>query len=140
VPLIGSAGAVPRLLLIEDDEIARQQFSAILSAEGYTVITAPDLRIALDLLRVEQVDGILLDWHLPNLGGADALTAIRALPNQRVVPVVVITGDYSLDERVTRQLEALRAELRFKPIWADELLQLAQRLVDGSRAEESGAA
>jgi len=43
--------------------------------------------------------------------------------------VAIVTGDYSIDDGTTSQIEALGASLRFKPLWIDDLVALARGLM-----------
>jgi hypothetical protein len=46
------------------------------------------------------------------------------------MPVAIVTGDYYLDEAMAAEIHALGAELRYKPLWLEELVTLARELVD----------
>jgi hypothetical protein len=53
-------------------------------------------------------------------------TALRTLrSSSHCTPVAIITADYSLDDATTAELETLRAELRFKPLWVEDAVELA---------------
>ena len=45
------------------------------------------------------------------------------------MPVAIVTGDYFLDDAVSRELRGLGAEVRFKPLWLEDLLALARNLL-----------
>ena len=45
------------------------------------------------------------------------------------MPVAIVTGDYFLDDAVSRELHSLGAEVRFKPLWLEDLLALAGNLL-----------
>ena len=47
----------------------------------------------------------------------------------RPIPVAIVTGDYFLDDSVSSELQALGAELRFKPLWLEDLVGLARNLL-----------
>ena len=57
------------------------------------------------------------------------LRSLRAIPGLQHTPVAIVTGDYYLDESQTNEIRALGAELRFKPLWLDELVTLARDML-----------
>jgi CheY-like chemotaxis protein len=125
----GHAMSRQHVLIVEDDPDTRQQFSQILSLEGYCVITASSLHEGIAALeRLDHVDALLLDWHLPDIKGLAAVRQLRAVPGHRQTPLAIITGDYFLDESVPRDLQDLSARIRFKPMWAEELVALVGEL------------
>ena len=58
------------------------------------------------------------------------------MDDRRRIPVAIVTGDYFLDDSVSNELRELGAELRFKPMWLEDLVGLARTLLkvntDGS--------
>lgn len=68
----------PKVLVVDDDENERQLMAGLLEWDGCNVETAPDGRIAIDLLKNGcRPDVVLLDMHMPELCGKETLTAIR---------------------------------------------------------------
>jgi hypothetical protein len=57
------------------------------------------------------------------------LRSIRAIPGLALTPVAIVTGDYYLAESQSEEIRALGAELRYKPLWLDELVSLARDLM-----------
>jgi two-component system response regulator PrrA len=74
-------------------------------------------------------DAIILDLRMPLVDGVRFLQRLRADKKQRDVPVAIVTGDYFLDDEVTDELRRLGAEVRFKPLWLDDLVGLARNLL-----------
>jgi DNA-binding response OmpR family regulator len=66
---------------------------------------------------------------MPLTSGLQFLRAIRAIPGLAITPVAIVTGDYGLEDDVRDEIRALGAELRFKPIWIEELVTLARELL-----------
>ena len=136
---LGRAGTTT-VLVIEDDPVTQQQFNDVLKAEGYTVVLASDCEAGLQQLHSATVKAVLLDLHLPGTDGLECLRRIRATRGYERIPVVVITGDYFLDDMVSRQLSGLGARIYFKPVWPDELAQLTTELLESaSRPDLSNA-
>jgi CheY-like chemotaxis protein len=128
--VVGSQPAT--ILIIEDDPVTRQQFADVLKAENYAAVAFADGSAAIAQLAAVRPSAIFLDLHLPGAGGVECLKAIRATPGYGDVPVVVITGDYFMDDSVSKLLAGLGARIHFKPVWADELAELARELVGGT--------
>jgi CheY-like chemotaxis protein len=84
--------AVKRVLLAEDDRFLRRACEQSLRQRGYTVISAPDGEAALQLARSERPDLILLDMLMPRMTGLDVLRALKADPQMREIPVLVLSN------------------------------------------------
>jgi DNA-binding response OmpR family regulator len=81
-----------RILFVDDDPILREFASVNLSTEKATIETAPDGQAALDAIRQNQPDMVLLDLEMPVLDGFEVLRALRADPRTESLPVIVVTG------------------------------------------------
>ena len=101
----------------------------MLRLEGYQVHTALSAETGLVAAAESQPDAIILDLRMPLIDGLTFLRRLRALDEQRKTPVAIVTGDYFLEDRVSSELRELGAELRFKPIWLEDLVHLARNLL-----------
>jgi HAMP domain-containing protein/CheY-like chemotaxis protein len=91
-----------RLLIVEDDEVERNSVAELLSHEDIEIASAATGSEALDKLRRDQVDCVVLDLKLPDMSGFEVLETIRDDAELRDVPVVVFTGrELSADEDAT---------------------------------------
>ncbi len=104
-------------------------YARMLRLEEYDVLTALDAQAGFGQLETGSPDAIILDLRMPDVDGIAFLTRLRAMDRYRHTPVAVITGDYAVDDRVGRQLQELEAELYYKPLWLDDLVGVAQRLL-----------
>lgn len=80
------------VLVIDDDSATRGLTARYLNRGGYRVITAGNVRGALDLLLRETVALIVLDLHLPEITGWDALKILKDDAALRTIPVVVVSN------------------------------------------------
>ena len=55
---------------------------------------------------------------------------MRAIPGLTTTPVAIVTGDYYLDDAQAAEIAALGAQLRYKPLWLEELVMLARELLN----------
>jgi DNA-binding response OmpR family regulator len=117
------------ILIVDDDEAVSQTFARMLELEGYTVRTAVTAETGLRAATEHRPDAIILDMRMPLVDGLGFLRRLRGLAAQRHTPVAIVTGDYFLDEAVSSELVKLGAELKFKPLWLDDLVGLARTLL-----------
>ncbi len=107
-----------RVLVIEDDPMAREVLSAILEEEGYTVAAAADGTSALGKLREHLANVIILDMAMPGMNGWAFLAAKAQVPSAAAIPVVVVSA--SAPPRSTRGIVAWLE----KPFVFDTLLRV----------------
>jgi DNA-binding response OmpR family regulator len=118
-----------KILIVDDDEGVTQTFARMLRLEGYQVRTAINAENGLREAEDCHPDAIILDLRMPLVDGLGFLRRLRAHDEQRLVPVAIVTGDYFLDDAVSTELRELGAELRFKPLWLEDLVGLARNLL-----------
>ncbi len=81
-----------RILVVDDSATIRKVVGAILSAHGFDPLLAGDGRDALDLLQTEKVDLILLDFVMPRMNGYQFCRELRAHPDHKSLPVVLMSA------------------------------------------------
>ena len=81
-----------RILLVEDNEAAIIQVKAMLESEGYLVDAARGGREALDYVKDNVPDGIILDLMMPEVDGFEVLEKIRGREETAKIPVLVLTA------------------------------------------------
>jgi CheY-like chemotaxis protein len=112
------------VLIVEDDESAREALATFLAAEGYTVIEAANGREALDRLQQDAVGLILLDLMMPVMDGWEFRAVQLRTPALAPIPVMVITADASARSRAM----SLGVEgYMTKPIQFARLLEFVDR-------------
>ena len=117
------------ILIVDDDEGVTQTFARMLRLEGYQVRTAISAEKGLLEAEESHPDAIILDLRMPLVDGLGFLRRLRARVDQRETPVAIVTGDYFLEDSVSNELQELGAELRFKPLWLEDLVGLARNLL-----------
>ncbi len=108
---------------------SRRPLPECLRLEGYDVRTAMNAETALREADRSHPDAIILDLRMPLVDGLGFLRRLRARDEQRDTPVAIVTGDYFLDDQVSAELRELGAELKFKPLWLEDLVGLARHLL-----------
>jgi hypothetical protein len=64
------------------------------------------------------------------MDGLGFLRRLRGREGQKSTPDAIVTGDYFLDEAVSTELRQLGAEVKFKPMWLEDLVGLARTLLE----------
>jgi DNA-binding response OmpR family regulator len=129
VPSATTERSTSKILIVDDDEGVTQTFARMLRLEGYTVRTAVSAEKGLLDAEEHRPDAIILDLRMPLVDGLGFLRRLRASDDHRDTPVAIVTGDYFLDDAVSNELRDLGAELRFKPLWLEDLVGLARNLL-----------
>jgi len=80
-----------KIMVVDDEESIRMLVSAVLSREGYEIITAIDGKDCLEKLKTAKPDIILLDMMMPNMSGREVLEKIRADKNLKSRKVAFLT-------------------------------------------------
>ena len=123
----------PRLLIVDDDDTTIKTFARILTLEGFDVRTAATAESGLRELENSRPDAVILDLRMPYINGLGMLYRIRACEPGREMPVAIVTGDQCIDDAVLNELRDLGAEIKFKPLWIEDLVDVARSLVNSRR-------
>ena len=129
VSSVAANTTLAKILIVDDDEGVTQTFARMLRLEGYHVRTAITAENGLREAEEGHPDAIILDLRMPMVDGLGFLRRLRAKADQRRTPVAIVTGDYFLDDAMSTELRELGAELRFKPLWLEDLVGLARNLL-----------
>ena len=116
-----------RILLVEDDLLLSELLEMLLYAEGHDVVHATNGAEALERLKSEAFDLIVLDLMMPVMDGLRFLDHCRA-NNVSTPPVLVFSASTS-PEVTERALQAGAAAVARKPVDREEFTSLVQRLI-----------
>ena len=87
---------MPKLLLVEDDADIVENLSVFLQNEGFSFCHTPDAKTALELLRTENIDLVLLDITLPEGNGYSVCTAVKRTTNAPVIFLTAMADEASI--------------------------------------------
>lgn len=118
-----------RFLIVDDDDATRETFTRILKLEGYEVRSATNAESGLREIESGFPDAIILDLRMPFINGLGLLYRLRAVQPHRQMPVAIVTGDQCLDDAMLSELRDLGAQVRFKPLWFEDLVEVAKSLL-----------
>jgi CheY-like chemotaxis protein len=133
-PLAETARGAPKILVVDDEEDIVTYLMAVLEDNGYRAVGEGDAAAALEAVKREQPDLILLDIMMPGQSGLSLYRDIRTNRSSADTPIFIITG-YSREEDVARLLGSLTSEpLRLpegyleKPISVSKFLESVHAL------------
>jgi two-component system, cell cycle response regulator DivK len=112
---------MPRILLVEDNEMNRDMLSRRLSRNGYEVFLAMDGQQGADMAMSEQPDLILMDMSLPVIDGWEATRRIKANDATRRIPVIALTAHAMAGDR-EKAMEVGCEDYDTKPVEMSRLL------------------
>ena len=130
-----NTGEGERILVVEDDYATRMAICEILHMMGYAVIDVADGLEALDVLakKAGQIELILSDLVMPNMGGRDLFDAVTEKhPN---IKVILMTG-YPLGGHTRELLDRSRVTWLQKPLSSEALARAVQEMLTGSPISE----
>jgi two-component system, cell cycle response regulator DivK len=124
---------MPKILLVEDNEMNRDMLSRRLQRRGYEVLIAVDGQAGVDMAQAECPDIILMDMSLPVLDGWEATRCLKAGAETKSIPVIALTAHAMSSDR-EKALEAGCDEYDTKPIELTRLLGKIEALLGGKAA------
>jgi two-component system, cell cycle response regulator DivK len=119
---------MPRILIVEDNEMNRDMLSRRLERRGYQVITAIDGRHGIAAAQAESPDLILMDMSLPEVDGWEAARRLKSDGATRHIPVIALTAHAMSSDR-QKALEAGCDEYETKPVEFPRLLAKIQAML-----------
>ena len=115
---------MPKILLVEDNEMNRDMLSRRLKRKGYSVVTAEDGEKGLLLARSELPDLILMDISLPVMGGWDVTRHLKADRSTSHIPIIALTAHAWVTDR-EKAIEAGCDDYDTKPV---EFARLSEKI------------
>ena len=112
---------MPKILIVEDNEMNRDMLSRRLTRRGYDVAIAVDGEQGLAMARSEAPALILMDMSLPGLDGWEATRQLKAAPETRGIPVIALTA-HALSSDRAKSIEIGCADFDTKPVDLPRLL------------------
>jgi len=120
---------MPKILLVEDNEMNRDMLSRRLQRKGYEVVIATDGQQAVAMAASESPALILMDMSLPVFDGWEATRRIKAADETKKIPVIALTAHAMAGDR-EKSLEAGCDDYDTKPIELPRLLEKMETLLN----------
>lgn len=125
--------AAVRVVCIEDEPEMIDLVRLILSREGYEVIGAPGGAQGLETVEDLTPDLVLLDLMMPDMDGWEVYQRMKANPNTKHIPVIVVTARAQSIDKVLGLHIAKVDDYITKPFGPAELLKSIERVLDNHR-------
>jgi CheY-like chemotaxis protein len=119
---------MPKILLVEDNEMNRDMLSRRLIRKGYEVVVAVDGQAGVDMASSENPDIILMDMSLPVIDGWEATRRIKGEAATGAIPVIALTAHAMATDR-EKALQAGCDDYDTKPIDLPRLLGKIEDLI-----------
>ena len=114
------------VLVVEDEFGIAELFDAVLTDEGYRVLTAMNGKRGMEILAQERANLVFMDFMMPVMDGSAMLGAMQADPALRDIPVVLMSA---MPERMVAERCAGYASFMRKPFSLGQLTTVAKRLL-----------
>lgn len=130
--LHGSAIMHPETILLIDDEVSiRNSLSGFLTDEGYTVFTAENGKLGLEIFFDQAIDLVLTDLRMPVMDGIEVMTRIHS--HDPDIPMIVISGAGNKQDLI-KALQMGAKDYISKPIWdLDMILHVISKVLETRR-------
>ncbi len=115
---------LPKILVVEDDEVSLIIAEHVLSQKGYTVATVDNGEDAIEMVRKESFQLILMDIEMPIMSGLEATPKIRTLDHGKNIPIIALTA-HSTPDKIKEFSEAGMDDYIIKPFDPDKFDQIA---------------
>jgi len=129
--VLGDPGQPIAILVVEDDLTFQQVVAFGLNSYGYSVVTADNGAVAMELAAGRKFDLIITDLLMPVMDGLDFAARLKNEPLTRGIPVVLMSGR-KLDARLDE--DNVFAAMLTKPFTLEELTGLVERVIGGAKA------
>lgn len=116
------------IMTVDDSASLRQMLGVVLRGDGHEVVEAVDGADALSRLNGREVHLFLTDVNMPNMDGLELTRRIRALPQYKFVPIVLLTTESSTDKKQLGKAAGATAWI-IKPFDPDQLLAIVKKVM-----------
>lgn len=88
-----------KLLIVDDSSSMRQMVAFTLKSAGFETDEACDGSEALNKANSQKYDGVITDINMPNMNGVELVTELRAMPDYKFTPILLLTTESSADKK-----------------------------------------
>ena len=126
---------MPKILLVEDNEMNREMLSRRLERRGYRVLVAFDGQSGLETASRESPDLVLMDMSLPVIDGWEATRRIKADERTKQIPLIALTA-HAMEGDEQKAKQAGCDDYDTKPVELPRLLEKMEKLLGDKPAGE----
>ena len=125
----------PKVLCVDDESELLSILETLLTDTGYEVITVRNGKRAMEIIKKEKIDIVILDIMIPLMNGFDVCKEIKGSEKYRNIPVILVTGLTSTEDRI-KGIEAGSDDFISKPFDSGELLAKIKMLLKARELNE----
>ncbi len=107
-----------KVLVVDDSKVTRGMIGRILREFGFEITEASNGIEALEKVRIDRPDLVLVDWNMPEMNGYEFIKAVRSDPEYDSLKIMMVTTESDIDQ-MTMALEAGANEYTMKPFTKD---------------------
>ncbi|MFA6004529.1 MAG: response regulator [Elusimicrobiota bacterium] len=126
-----------RILVADDDYMVRSLVSDVLKTQGYEVDTVEDGLEAINSVRKNPYDLVILDVHMPRMEGTEALEVIRLMPEGKKLGVIMLTSD-NLAGTLIKSYELGAISYMPKPFSSAQLIGKVRAYLENKKKPQAG--
>jgi two-component system chemotaxis response regulator CheY len=119
---------VKTIMTVDDSASLRQMVGVVLRGGGYGIVEAVDGLDALSKLKGQELHLFLTDVNMPRMGGLEFTRQIRAMPEYKFVPIVLLTTESSVEKKQEGKAAGATAWI-VKPFNPDQLLAVVKKVM-----------
>lgn len=116
------------IMTVDDSASLRQMISIVLRGGGYEVIEAVDGVDALSKLQGQDLHLFLTDINMPNMDGLEFTRRLRAMPQYKFVPIVLLTTESQAEKKAQGKSAGATAWI-VKPFDPDQLMAVVRKVM-----------
>ena len=122
-----------KILIVDDEATHCRMLETVLSAEGYETTSVQDGQSAIDAVKADFFDLILMDIRMAHVGGIEAMEKIKTLNPE--IPIIMMTA-YSSVATAVKAMKSGAYDYLTKPLDIDELILLVEKALKHTRLEK----
>ncbi|WP_027358248.1 response regulator [Desulforegula conservatrix] len=116
------------ILTADDSNSVRQMINFTLKQAGYDIIEAVDGKDALLKIKSCAVNMLITDLNMPNLDGIELIRRVRAIPEYKFVPIIMLTTESQADKKMAGK-EAGATGWIVKPFNPEQLIAVVKKVI-----------
>lgn len=117
------------ILVVDDSTTMRQMVGFTLTSAGHNVVEVADGNAAVEAAKGKRFDLVITDVNMPGMNGIDLVRALRAMPECKFIPMLVLTTESGQDVK-QRGRDAGATGWIVKPFSPDVLLETLKKVLD----------
>ena len=124
--IAGRKQIMPKIIVVDDDKTSTTLFEQVLLMNKYEVITLNESSKTLEIVKHEKPDVIILDLMMPEPDGFKVCRMLRAQPQFRRTPIIIVTALNDLDSKLVA-IGAGATDYLVKPFHIDQLYTMIEK-------------